>query len=341
MSLLSNIVQKSDLEKTLEKTEAIVIDQPTPSEVVIKTTILKGTEDYPEGLKVFINLTHSSIIPEPETWDQSEILKAINGNPETKFCIPLSLSEPRADRDKSGKLCLVFDCCVNSDLITKLMPPVSTLQESSGDNLKDDFKLYITELCMEFVEERYLISLSRKFSYPRMSCKGTPVSHTFFRTQIENSDNTIKNKINKKSLIEEVNKTENKNNEEEEEDVPIPTIDVEAEPEIHEPTVSTEESVKIHEPYVGLKRPNTVYKEERHRHLLEIDLPGVTSAKDIILDVCTSHILVSIPGKYHFMGRVRNTVILDNVNADFDDTLQKLAVKLPTKRTEMPNSSFM
>jgi hypothetical protein len=67
---------------------------------VIKTKMISSTE-YPKDTKVFVNLCFSTEIPRPPLVPKEEIIKAIQNDDASKYKVPLSLSKPRSDVDKS------------------------------------------------------------------------------------------------------------------------------------------------------------------------------------------------------------------------------------------------
>jgi PIH1 N-terminal domain len=115
---------------------------------VVKTKLEEAYEDYPAGMKVFINICHSPEIPAPPLCSKAEIQKAIKADDTTTYRVPLSLSPCRTDMDKSKKMCLVFDSCINS----------TPFEQAMED---DDFQLFIMELAVEWVEEKHHLKLSR------------------------------------------------------------------------------------------------------------------------------------------------------------------------------------
>lgn len=149
-----------------EKTPFMEV-QPEPG-FVIKTISKKEIEGYPAGLKVFINVCHNGKVPPPPLATNEEIRKAIEAEDNSTYKVPLSLSSPRTDLDKSGKTCIVFDACVNTDPIIK-------------SNNDFDYKLFLIELSIEWVEEKYKLELSREFSLPKMKVKGKLVKHLIRR----------------------------------------------------------------------------------------------------------------------------------------------------------------
>jgi len=140
---------------------------------VIKTYLVKSTSSYPSGFKVFINVTHSAEIPAPPLCTDEEIRKALEAEDGAAYKVPMSLAPMSEGEDKGGKPCLVFDTCIHSD------PYYKTMENG-------DFKLFIIELAMEWVEEKNKMALSREFTLPKLKHKGPTVEHIIRREKRAN-----------------------------------------------------------------------------------------------------------------------------------------------------------
>jgi hypothetical protein len=136
---------------------------------VIKTKILESKE-YPKDTKVFINLCYSPEIPQPPLVSKQEIIKAIQNDDSSTYKVPLSLSKPRSDIDKNGNICIVFDACINS----------KPFNETNQDS---DFKYFIIDLAIAWVQEKYQLELSTNITLPKMASKGQLVSHSIKKTR--------------------------------------------------------------------------------------------------------------------------------------------------------------
>ncbi|KAJ3406964.1 PIH1 domain-containing protein 1 [Chytridiales sp. JEL 0842] len=141
---------------------------PTPG-FVIKTSLGSAKEDWPEGLKVFINVCHSSDVPPPPTGDYEEVRRAVSEGDNVRFKVPMSLAGPRVDKDKAGKLCLVFESCINTDPLKRT-------------EIDADFKLFLVQLVFEWIEAKHEISLVKEFSLPKLRSKGLLSTHTIRRS---------------------------------------------------------------------------------------------------------------------------------------------------------------
>ncbi|KAI8393759.1 pre-RNA processing PIH1/Nop17-domain-containing protein [Radiomyces spectabilis] len=134
--------------------------QPIPGYVCRTSTVASNNEKHKVGTTVYINICHAAAIPEPTLATEAEIQKALNAEPDAKYRVPLSMGEPRFEKTTADKVCLIMDACIHTQPYLR-----------SERDL--DFRLYIMELAMEYVEENEHISLSREFTMPKMSSKGT------------------------------------------------------------------------------------------------------------------------------------------------------------------------
>ncbi|KAK9765996.1 hypothetical protein K7432_005254 [Basidiobolus ranarum] len=137
--------------------------EPLPG-FILSTVTASKSEKYPSNYPIFVNICHSPDFPKPPKVTEQEIQKALNADPTSNYQIPLSLTEPRTDTN-DGKACLVFDACIHSE----------PFQRSCQDF---DFRLYIIELAIEWVEEKNKLELRREFTLPAGSSKGPLAPHT-------------------------------------------------------------------------------------------------------------------------------------------------------------------
>ncbi|KAJ1968705.1 hypothetical protein IWQ62_001077 [Dispira parvispora] len=133
-------------------------NQPSGSDIGIYTPGELHVE-FPKGLPIRVNVCSSPILPTPPTNSEAEIQKALAADPSSVYKIPLFLSPPV--RDSQG---VTFDAVVHPQ------PLARAVQDF-------DFKLYLIELCMEWVEERAPMQLSRQFTLPSIPYYGTPGAH--------------------------------------------------------------------------------------------------------------------------------------------------------------------
>ncbi|KAI8084017.1 pre-RNA processing PIH1/Nop17-domain-containing protein [Gilbertella persicaria] len=127
--------------------------QPQPG-FVCKTRVIQSKQ-YAVNTVVYINICYASAIPAPPLTDEKEIQKALNADPNSNYKVPLSMGQLRYDE----KNALVMDACVHTQPYLR-----------SEKDL--DFRLYILELAMEYVEDLLSVSLSREFTMPNTKCIG-------------------------------------------------------------------------------------------------------------------------------------------------------------------------
>ena len=143
--LLQSLLTKMENGPPTENTLQV---EPMPG-YVLKTHIFK-----PQPLlktKLFINLCQSPFIPAPPLMSDDELQAAIGSGDNSSYRVPLSLSAMREDVDKSGNVCKVVDACVNTDPFDK----------SIAD---EDFKMFLMELCLQWIEQKHEMELSRGMS---------------------------------------------------------------------------------------------------------------------------------------------------------------------------------
>lgn len=127
---------------------------PEPA-YVVKTLTVSKTAGFPQGLKFFLNICHSSQIPAPSSFEDVRN-RIVHGD---EWDITVLGSEVRFDVDKAGKKSAVVDCCVNSRVLHL--------------GLSDEvIRAYIIETSVEMVENKAGAVLSREFSMPKMVSKG-------------------------------------------------------------------------------------------------------------------------------------------------------------------------
>ncbi|KAJ3192437.1 Alpha-mannosidase 2C1 [Irineochytrium annulatum] len=84
--------------------------KPQPG-FVVKLEIETGGKDVnPEAKKAFINMCHCADVAEAK----AEKVKRKDGATGSSWNIPYSLNQPKADVDKAGKPCVVYDCVFNT-----------------------------------------------------------------------------------------------------------------------------------------------------------------------------------------------------------------------------------
>ncbi|KAL5498350.1 hypothetical protein ACEPAH_2492 [Sanghuangporus vaninii] len=132
-----------------------------------ESKISPRTLQIPVGTKVFLNIAWDRRVPAPPEASEEVVRRAMAGadlddderDGLEGYYVPVVVSEPREDLDKSGKPSIVFDCVFSSSLKSRC--------------LKDkEFKLYLIELALEHVEEKAHMTLSRQVGTPNITSKG-------------------------------------------------------------------------------------------------------------------------------------------------------------------------
>ncbi|KAG0240746.1 hypothetical protein BGX31_001684 [Mortierella sp. GBA43] len=113
---------------------------------------------FPKDTAVFINVCHSDQMPKPPPASEAEIRKAVNAEEGATYQVPFQLSPPREFRDPVSRRYLVIDACIHTE-------PFKRTEKDF------DYKLYIMELAMEWIEEKCRIELSREFELPDIKSK--------------------------------------------------------------------------------------------------------------------------------------------------------------------------
>ncbi|KAI8926789.1 PIH1 family [Entophlyctis helioformis] len=132
---------------------------------VVKTKTTEQAGDYPAGMKVFVNMCHSPDLPPPPPATDAELEEAFRTDNSAAYRVPLSLSPPRSDMDKTGQVCVVFDVCVHSEPLDRALN-----SQSYGS--------FLIKLAAAWISEKYKLPLSEDYSLPKMRAKGTLVQHT-------------------------------------------------------------------------------------------------------------------------------------------------------------------
>ncbi|KAG0310377.1 hypothetical protein BGZ97_012601 [Linnemannia gamsii] len=117
-----------------------------------------NTVVYPAETVVFINICSSDLMPPPSKATETEIRRAIQAEEGVTYQVPFQVSPPREYRDSVAKAYLVVDACIHTE-------PYKRTEKDF------DYKLYIMELAMEWVEEKCRVELSRNFELPNIKSK--------------------------------------------------------------------------------------------------------------------------------------------------------------------------
>lgn len=110
---------------------------------------------------MFINLcTHSEVAPPGLKKRLDE-----EGNEVEGMNIPLSVGPARMGTDKNDKPCIIYDIIVNAQVL---------------DDVKEDIsgkhRDFICQLCIQSVEQKYKMSLDKKYKLPKLKYMGDIVS---------------------------------------------------------------------------------------------------------------------------------------------------------------------
>ncbi|KIO32120.1 hypothetical protein M407DRAFT_18931 [Tulasnella calospora MUT 4182] len=114
-----------------------------------------------KGYKIFLNICWDPQVPPPPERNEDEIRKAMMGADmdDGMYFIPVIVSDGKTTMDKAGKPSLVFDCVFNSNL--------------KGRATKDfEFRIFLTEIALERVEDKSRLTLSREIATPNIASKG-------------------------------------------------------------------------------------------------------------------------------------------------------------------------
>ncbi|CAG8537576.1 14198_t:CDS:2, partial [Dentiscutata erythropus] len=250
--------------------------KPTPG-FVAKTHTTKNCKQY-QNMKILINICHSDVIPRPPTVSEDEIRKAMNAEEDAMYNVPLVLSDLRQDTDKVQNECLVCDAMIHSD------PYKRTIEDS-------DFKLYITELAVELIEDNHKLQLSREFSFPKIHYKGK-TEHRLVQLPKE-----------RPSLIAE-----------------IPTC-----PQTATGTVKTVKA-QIQKPEYIIAED---HKDNESYIIIAIEIPlmGSQSINAITLDIESTRLLFNLPGKYSLDINLPNKIDITTAIAKFIRPKKRLVIK--------------
>lgn len=148
---------------------------PLPS-FVIKTLLVADTKNpiRKQGTKVFINVCVDPQIPEPEGGYGDELILRVSQGED--WIIPIVPSIERTDVDKKGRSCQVWDCCMNPRVIVEAMANPA-------------IKILLVETCIELIEDKAQIQLSREYVLPKLTVKGELQRTMLHKSQLSGSDN--------------------------------------------------------------------------------------------------------------------------------------------------------
>ncbi|KAG5367147.1 Protein interacting with Hsp90 1 [Yarrowia sp. B02] len=136
----------------------MVTIHPTPV-YAIKTRLATSAKGKQQGTKVFLNVCYDSNVPSPDTPFGPETLRNLEQG--IDWHMPVVLGKERKDTDNKKQLCYVWDCVVSLSVLEASMTSI-------------EVKSLLIETCMGLVEMNYGLVLSREFTLPNLTAKGTP-----------------------------------------------------------------------------------------------------------------------------------------------------------------------
>lgn len=250
-----------------------------------------------DGEKVFINVCHSDNVPPAVDLTEDELLKVLESDDLTQFRIPMSLGEPRAEMDRSGGGCTVYDVIVHSEFLQKL--------QSS-----ELFKTFFLTVTCEGIEEKNNVQLKRDWVILKnRRCVGSLQEQTvrlkskpLIMDIGDSFDPAGGSSANSPGLIQEIQQT--KPQETQKKRAPEPKFSI-----VREPT-------------------------EGHPEFLvaEIHLPQVKTAQTLMLDVGEDRILLETRSNvYHLDIYLPYNLVQEEVGAQFDRSTKILTLTMPVQ----------
>eukprot|EP00744_Colponema_vietnamica_P007788 GILI01011160.1.p1 GENE.GILI01011160.1~~GILI01011160.1.p1 ORF type:complete len:554 (+),score=107.98 GILI01011160.1:49-1710(+) len=172
-------LQKTQQEETKKRLETPVTDEEGTWMWVAPEAGFCVKCSTTNGGKVFINVTQHSRIAEPIPIPDSEQ----DEEDTIKFKIPLSCGVARADVDKSGKTCKVYDVIVNPN----------TVKRCGDDN---EFRRFVAALCMTWIKQKSEPMLNAdEFKNVNFKCKGVPDPQRIRLSAAVKADNAMNGEI--------------------------------------------------------------------------------------------------------------------------------------------------
>lgn len=289
-----------------------------PSELILpqpgfcmKTVAVKDGENpysqtgWPQGAKkIFINVCYSSKLPDPPDITEDKLVELLQVSEEAAgaegFRVPMSLGEPHAELDKSGKGCTVYDVVISHGFYKKIKE-------------KEIFMSFFMTIALEGIEDKYKVNLSRDCKMLKnKKFMGTLPEHNI-RTKSKPQIQEIQNMIKELELKEGGKQVKEMQK--------IQPID--------DPSL-----LKAKEPkYVIFKDPATGYPDFL---VVEVQLPGVISAKSLQLDLNEDTLLLTTRSN---LWRLHIQYLPFDVDPDSEETVaqfnkenQSLTVTLPVAK---------
>lgn len=172
-------LQKAQQEETKKRLETPVTDEEGTWMWVAPEAGFCVKCSTSNGGKIFINITQHSRIAEPIPIPESEQ----DEDDTIKYKIPLSCGAARADVDKSGKGCKVYDVIVNPN----------TVRRCGEDN---EFRRFVAALCMTWIKQKSEPLLNAdEFKNVNFKCKGIPDPQRIRLSVAVKQDNAMNGEI--------------------------------------------------------------------------------------------------------------------------------------------------
>jgi len=218
---------------------------------------------WPAGAeKVFLNICYSEKLPDPPDISEEKLVELLQVTEDAEgaegFRVPMSLGEPHAELDKSGKGCTVYDVVISQGFMKKIKE-------------KEIFMSFFMTVVLEGIEDKYKINLSR-------DCKHLKNKKFMGTLPEQNVRTKSKPQIQEvRQLMEELKLKDGKSQ--------IPEVQ-----KIQDISDGKKPSAAKEPKYVIFKDP----PDENPKFLVvEIQLPGIISVKSLQLDVNEDTLLLT------------------------------------------------
>ncbi|XP_037921938.1 PIH1 domain-containing protein 1 isoform X2 [Hermetia illucens] len=284
--------------------------------------------------KFFINICQTDAIPSPENITEDELNKILNSDEPSSYRIPMSISEPRTTKDKSGNPADACDIAINPEFFRKCEVEIF-------------FRDFLVAVILEGLSEKYNIQIkadnwivlrNRKFI-------GQLVPHRVQNRDVKTVYDSYKNpnatqkrmieelttgNAKSKKLIEEINPRELKAMKEVKKQYPNSPRT----PEEIKQSIAQANSIVPRHKFIGKVRGSDVVEI-----IAEFFLPKCITAEEIILDIGEDRVLIEcMKHGYLFDKFVDYSIDQDNVVAKFNKATKMLNIRMPVAKTE-PYSS--
>ncbi|XP_054766716.2 PIH1 domain-containing protein 1-like [Lytechinus pictus] len=285
---------------------------PSQAEVNVVTPepgVCIKTKDN-SGKKVFVNLCKTREMPAPQDITDSELVKLLDSDEISDYRVPLSIGEPHAEIDNSGKGCTAYDVMINNEFFEKV----------EKNNL---FKGFLMSVVFEGLEQKYNILLNREWSQmKKRKCLGTLHQHhlrTKSKPRILDMGPTAEEDSHQSSRQESQLKPK----------LLISEISDVKHSKVTE-IIDTDSSEKAPEPkYTIMREPMDGHPEFL---VVDIELPGVKTAKTLTVDLGEDRILLHAhPKAYHLDIYLPFDVDQDFSGSQFNRDTQILTLTLPVQ----------